>query len=94
MLDVIPLNRRVLAKVLESKASEKKTDVGIILQEEAGKKLDYLEVVAVDPQITEIKIGDLIYISKYSGDQYRDHQTEYHYVMYQDIIGRKKRDGE
>lgn len=94
MLDIIPLNRRVLAKVLKSEAQEKKTGGGIVLQEEAGKKLDYLEVIEVDPQIIDIKKGDLIYISRYSGDQYKMDADEYHYVEYKDIIGRKKRDGE
>ena len=89
MLDVTPLNRRVIAKVLKTKETQKTTSAGILLTEEAGKKLDYLEVVAVDPQITEIKIGDKIYVSKYSGDTYKEDGEEYYYVEYKDIIGKR-----
>ena len=89
MLDVTPLNKRVIAKVLKSEATEETTAAGLLLQKEAGKKLDYLEVIAVDPQITEIKVGDKIYVSRYSGDTYKEEGEEYYYVEYKDVIGKK-----
>jgi chaperonin GroES len=87
MLDVTPLNKRVIAMVLETNEAEK-TVSGIILEEKSRKE-NFLEVVAVDPQITDIKVGDKIYISKYSGDSYKEGQKEFYYIEYKDIIGKK-----
>ena len=64
-------------------------DTGDIMKGKASKKLNYFEVVAVDPQITDIKIGDLVYISKYSGDNFKEEGVEYHYIEYKDIIGKR-----
>ena len=103
MLDVIPLNKRVIARVLEKEFKEETTKSGLVLpgsnvvdvegaevlMGRKSKKENFLEVVAVDPQITDIKIGDLIYISKYSGDNFKEEGTEYHYIEYKDIIGKK-----
>lgn len=104
MLDVIPLNKRVIAKVLERTETIEKSASGLLIAtagamidddgqiSASGKKLKYhyLEVIAVDPQIIDILIGDLIYISKYSGDSYKEKGIEYHYIEYKDIIGKKK----
>ena len=88
MLDVIPLNRRVIAKVLEA-SSEKTTDSGIIIDQQK-KKENFLEVVAVSDDIKDIAVGDKIYVSRFSGDTYKEDNVDYSYVEYKDILGRKK----
>ena len=88
MLDVMPLNRRVIAKVLEV-SKEVTTKSGILIDEGKPKKENFLEVVAVDPSITDIKVGDKIYVSRFSGDVYKEGEEEYNYVEYKDILGKK-----
>lgn len=60
-----PLNDRVLLKV---EREETTTKSGIILTtEDEGAKTDFAEVLAIGPDVDNIKVGDEVIFDKYAG---------------------------
>lgn len=87
-----PLGSRVLVKRLEA---EEKLKGGILLPGNAKKKQEQAEVVAVGPgkkdksgQLIEmpVKIGDVILMEKYSGQEITLEDQEYMILKSEDII--------
>ncbi len=86
-----PLGSRVLIKMKEG---EEKTKSGIILAEAAQEKPQIAEVIEVGPgevidgkaEIMQVKKGDNIIISQYSGTKVKYEGTEYIIVKQDDIL--------
>lgn len=82
-MNIQPLGDRVVIKVL---ASEEKTKSGIVLPDTAKEKPQEGEVVAAGPgrvlengqrAALEVKVGDLVIYSKYSGTEVKIQGEEY-----------------
>jgi chaperonin GroES len=87
-----PLGNRVLAQRVEQ---EEKLKGGIILPDTAKKKQETAKVVAVGPgKLTDegkltampVKVGDLILMDKYSGQEVTIDDEEYVILKADDII--------
>ena len=81
-MNIRPLSDRVLIKRLEA---EETTKSGILLSAAAKEKPQEAEVVAVGPGKVEdgkeikmeVKVGDIVLFSKYSGNEIKYEGTEY-----------------
>jgi len=90
-MSIKPLGDRVVVKMTEA---EETTKSGIILAGTAKEKPQVAEVVAVGPggmvdgkEIKmEVKIGDKVITSKYSGTEVKYDGTEYIIVKQSDIL--------
>ncbi len=91
-LNLKPLSNRVVIKKLEA---EEKTAGGIVLPDTAREKPQQGEVLAVGPgkfddkgtrQAMEVKVGDKVLFSKYSGTEVKIDGVEYHILGEQDIL--------
>ncbi|MBQ6906684.1 MAG: co-chaperone GroES [Clostridia bacterium] len=86
-----PLADRVVIKMVEA---EETTKSGIILTGSAKEKPQVAEVVAVGPGgnvdgkeiTTEVKVGDKVITSKYSGTEVKCDGEEYIVVRQNDIL--------
>ena len=87
-----PLANRVVAQRLEAKETLKG---GIIIPDSAKKKQEMLKVIAVGPGKktekdtlipVEVKIGDIILMDKYSGQEITIDDEEFVIVKSDDII--------
>lgn len=87
-----PLGNRVLVRRLEA---EEKLKGGIILPDTAKKKQEQAEVVAIGPGKTDktgalipmpVKVGDVILMEKYSGQEVTLNDEEYVIVRADDLI--------
>lgn len=91
-MNIRPLADRVVLKRLEA---EETTKSGIVLAGSAKEKPQEAEVVAVGPggvssdgkEIKmEVKVGDKVLISKYSGTEVKVDNEEYIIVKQEDIL--------
>jgi len=90
-MNLKPLGDRVVIKQIEA---EEKTKSGIVLPSQAKEKPQEAEVVAVGPggmvdgkEITmQVKVGDKVIYSKYSGTEVKLEGTEYIIVKQSDIL--------
>lgn len=87
-----PLGERVVLKLVEA---EEKTEGGIVLPDSAKKKPQTGKVVAVGSgKVTEngkkipmeVKVGDKVVFSQYSGTEVKDGDEEYLIVFERDIL--------
>ncbi len=86
-----PLQDRVVIKMLES---EETTKSGIILSANSQEKPQIAEVIAVGPGLkqdgkvvpVEVKKGDKVVVSKYSGTEVKYEGEEYIIVRENDIL--------
>lgn len=86
-----PLGDRVVIKKVEA---EETTKSGIVLPGSAKEKPQMAEVIAVGPggvvdgkQITmEVKLGDKVIFSKYSGNEVKIDGEEYTILRQEDIL--------
>ena len=86
-----PLGDRVVLKQL---VAEETTKSGIVLPGQAKEKPQQAEVVAVGPggvvdgkEVTmQVKVGDKVIFSKYSGTEVKLEDTEYIVVKQSDIL--------
>ena len=85
-----PLGDRVLVKRMET---EEKTDSGIIIPDAAKEKAQTGTILAVGPGRKdangvviplEVEVGDMIYFSKYSGNEAGD---DYLIIREDDVLG-------
>jgi len=91
-MKIRPLGDRVVIKMVEV---EETTKSGIVLPGTAKEKPQVAEVIAVGPggfqdgkEIKmEVKIGDKVLISKYSGTEIKLDNQEYTIVKQSDILG-------
>ncbi|MCI8627290.1 MAG: co-chaperone GroES [Lachnospiraceae bacterium] len=90
-MKLVPLGDRV---VLQQIAAEETTKSGIVLPGQAQEKPQQAEVVAVGPggvidgkEITmQVKVGDKVIYSKYSGTDVKLEKEEYIIVKQSDIL--------
>lgn len=86
-----PLGDRVVIKMLEEETT---TKGGIVLPGSAKEKPQVAEVTAVGPGglvdgkevKMEVKVGDKVLISKYSGTEVKVNDTEYTILKQSDIL--------
>ena len=90
-MTIKPLLDRVVLKVEEA---EEKTKSGIILSGSAKEKPEVAEVVEVGPGTSDIKMevkkGNKVLISKYSGTNVKLEGEEYIIVKMEDILATVK----
>lgn len=90
-MNIRPLGDRVVLKKLEA---EETTKSGIVLTGNAKEKPQEAEVIAVGPGgmvdgkevKMEVKVGDKVLISKYSGTEVKYGGVEYTIVKQDDIL--------
>ncbi len=86
-MTIKPLQDRIICKMTEP---EETTKSGIILSGSAKEKTEVAEVVEVGPGTSDVKMevkkGDKILISKYSGTNVKLEGTEYIIVRMEDIL--------
>ena len=90
-MNIKPLADRVVIKMTEA---EETTKSGIILTAGAKEKPQVAEVVAVGPGATEngnlipmeVKVGDKILVSKYSGTEVKVDGVEYTILKQSDVL--------
>ena len=90
-MKLVPLGDRVVLKQL---VAEETTKSGIVLPGQAKEKPQQAEVVAVGPggvvdgkEVTmQVKVGDKVIFSKYSGTEVKIEDTEYIVVKQSDIL--------
>lgn len=90
-MKLAPLNDRVVLKQL---VAEETTKSGIVLPGQAKEKPQQAEVVAVGPGgmvdgkevKMEVKVGDKVIYSKYSGTEVKIDEEEYIIVRQNDIL--------
>ncbi len=90
-MKLVPLADRV---VLKQSTPEEKTKSGIILTSQSQEKPQQAEVIAVGPggmvdgnEVTmNIKVGDKVVYSKYSGSEVKLDEEEYIIVRQSDIL--------
>ena len=90
-MKLVPLGDRVVLKQL---VAEETTKSGIVLPGQAKEKPQQAEVVAVGPggvvdgkEVTmQVKPGDKVIFSKYSGTEVKLEDTEYIVVKQSDIL--------
>jgi chaperonin GroES len=91
IMKLVPLGDRVVLKQL---VAEETTKSGIVLPGQAKEKPQQAEVVAVGPggvvdgkEVTmQVKVGDKVIFSKYSGTEVKLEDTEYIVVKQSDIL--------
>lgn len=86
-MTIKPLQDRVVVKMVEA---EETTKSGIILSGSAKEKPEIAQVVEVGPGTSEVKMevknGDKVLISKYSGTNVKLDGEEYIIVKMEDIL--------
>jgi chaperonin GroES len=90
-MKIKPLGDRVVIKMLESQETTKS---GIVLPGTAKEKPQEAEVVAVGPGgvvegktiVMEVKVGDKVLISKYSGTEVKIDGQEYTILKQSEIL--------
>ena len=90
-MKLVPLGDRVVLKQLEA---EETTKSGIVLPGQDKEKTQQAEVIAVGPggvvdgkEVTmQVKVGDKVIYSKYSGNEVKLEDTEYVIVRQGDIL--------
>ena len=91
-MTIKPLSDRVVIKMLEA---EETTKGGIILTSAAQEKPQIAEVIAVGPGKTnddgklvpvQLKVGDKVLMSKYSGTEVKVDGEEYTILREEDIL--------
>ena len=84
-----PLADRI---VLEQIESEEKTSSGKILPDSAKEKPEQAKVVAVGPDVKELKTGDLVLYTKYGPNEVKVDGKEYLVVKEEDVLAILKGD--
>ena len=90
-MKLVPLGDRVVLKQIEA---EETTKSGIVLPGQAQEKPQQAEVIAVGPGGVvdgkevkmEVKVGDQVIYSKYSGTEVKLDEDEYIIVKQNDIL--------
>lgn len=90
-MNIRPLGDRVVIKMVEQ---EETTSSGIVLPESAREKPSIAEVVAVGPggrvdgelEPMELKVGDRVLTSKYSGTEVTIDKIEYTILKQSDVL--------
>jgi len=83
MFDLEPLFSRI---IIEKKTVPEK--VGIIYIPEASKEMEPTEgtVIAVGPDVVEVKVGDVVFFGRYSGFTFTRNNVAYVCCNVEDLI--------
>lgn len=88
-MKVVPLGDRLLIKPIKE---EEKTEGGIVLPDSAKEKPMKAEVIAIgdgdDVKDMDIKVGDRVIYSKYSGTEIKIDEEEYIIIDAEDILAK------
>ena len=82
-MNISPLADRVVLQQLES---EEKTASGIILPDSAKEKPKMGKVLAVGPEVKELKINDTVLYKSYGPDDVKVGEDEYLIAQEEDIL--------
>lgn len=89
-MNIKPLGDRVVIKMIET---EEKTKSGIVLPSSAKEEPQMAEIVAIGPDITndekkkdQVKIGDKVIFSKYSGTEVKVDDVELTIIKLSDVL--------
>jgi len=83
-MNIKPLGARVL---IEVKEAETKTASGIIIPDSAQEKQPRGTVLAIGNDKTiEVKVGDVVIYSKFSGNEIKENGKSYMIVKNEDLI--------
>ena len=88
-MELKPLGERIVVKMIEV---EEKTVSGIVLPSSAKEKPQVAEVVAVSDSLKDsdkninVKVGDKVIYSKYSGTDVKLENEEYIIVKVEDVL--------
>lgn len=85
MHDIIPIGERVLLTPLKDEFDEWD---GIIVPEKVDERTFFCEVVNLGTGVTsDLKVGNKVFISKYSGTHFKFKNEPYIIIMEDHIIG-------
>lgn len=80
-----PLSNRIL---VERKEVETQTSSGIIIPDNASKEKPSEAIVkAVASDVSDIKVGDVVFFSSYAGNEIIIDDTESLVLEYKDVLG-------
>ena len=82
-MNIKPLGDRVVIKRVEA---EEKTKSGIVLPGQAKEQPQIAEVLAVASDDMDVKVGDRVIFSKYSGAEIKIDGEEYIVVKAEDLL--------
>ncbi|WP_077369657.1 co-chaperone GroES [Anaerosalibacter sp. Marseille-P3206] len=89
-MNIKPLGDRVVIKMIEV---EEKTKSGIVLPSSAKEQPQMAEIVAIGPDILndekkkdQVKVGDKVIFSKYSGTEVKVDNVEYTILKLNDVL--------
>lgn len=79
-----PLHNNIL---VSRQKAEEKTPSGLIIPDSAKEKQNIAEVLAVGSGVTDIKVGDLAYLGKYSGVDVELEGANFVIIKADDVLG-------
>ena len=86
-IGIKPLGARVVIKKMDA---EEKTEAGLLLSGSAKEKPQQAEVLAVGPGTSEepmeLKVGDIVIVSRYGGNDLKYKGEEYTVISQNDIL--------
>ena len=72
--------------VLKATEAEETTASGIILAAATREKPAFFEVMAVGPEVKEVKVGDKVVVSKFVGGDIKLDGVEHKFVKLEDVL--------
>ena len=72
--------------VLKATEAEETTASGIILAANTREKPAFFEVMAVGPEVKEVKVGDKVVVSKFVGGDIKLDGVEHKFVKLEDVL--------
>lgn len=87
-MKVIPLGSRLLIKPIQE---EKRTEGGIVLPDTAKEKPMKAEIIAVgnlEDSDVDLRVGDKVIFSKYSGTEIKIEDEDYIIIDVEDILAK------
>ena len=72
--------------LLKQAAAEETTASGIILAANTREKPAFFEVMAVGPEVKEVKVGDKVVVSKFIGTDIKLDNVDHKFVKHDDIL--------
>lgn len=76
---IVPLGTRILVKKLEKK--EVKLDSGLVMAEEVAPDSCKGEIVALGPDVNDLKIGDVVLYAQFAPTQAKEFPSDKTYIV-------------
>jgi chaperonin GroES len=83
MSKIIPLNDRVLLKVIDA---EEITESGLFIPETAREQQQLAKVIEVSVEVKAVKPGDTVIFAKFAGNQVKFQKEEYLTIKTMDLL--------